>query len=65
MTAGVAGLTMYSAIAKAKLRPGDWLAIPGAGGGLGHLYVSSESAKAATFAYHANGSGRKEVFRLP
>lgn len=28
---------MYSAIAKARLQPGDWLVIPGAGGGLGHL----------------------------
>ena len=34
-----AGLTMYSAIAKARLRSGDWLVIPGAGGGLGHLGV--------------------------
>jgi D-arabinose 1-dehydrogenase-like Zn-dependent alcohol dehydrogenase len=32
-----AGLTLYSAIAKARLRPGDWLVIPGAGGGLGHM----------------------------
>ncbi|KIX01784.1 uncharacterized protein Z518_09511 [Rhinocladiella mackenziei CBS 650.93] len=34
-----AGLTMYSAIAKAQIRSGDWLVIPGAGGGLGHLGV--------------------------
>ncbi|OCT54124.1 Alcohol dehydrogenase [Cladophialophora carrionii] len=34
-----AGLTLYSAIAKARLRPGDWLVIPGAGGGLGHIGV--------------------------
>ena len=32
-----AGLTMYSAIAKARLQPGDWLVLPGAGGGLGHM----------------------------
>ncbi|KAK4905078.1 hypothetical protein LTR49_025571 [Elasticomyces elasticus] len=32
-----AGLTMYSAIAKAGLKTGDWLVLPGAGGGLGHL----------------------------
>ncbi|KAH0831547.1 Alcohol dehydrogenase 1 [Fonsecaea pedrosoi] len=34
-----AGLTMYSAVAKARLRPGDWVLIPGAGGGLGHIGV--------------------------
>lgn len=28
---------MYSAIAKTKLRLGDWLVLPGAGGGLGHM----------------------------
>ena len=32
-----AGLTMYSAIKKTNLKEGDWLALPGAGGGLGHL----------------------------
>lgn len=34
-----AGLTMYSAILKANLNAGDWLVMPGAGGGLGHLGV--------------------------
>ena len=29
---------MYSSIKKTKTRPGDWLAILGAGGGLGHMY---------------------------
>ena len=32
-----AGLTIYSAIAKANLSLGDWMVLPGAGGGLGHL----------------------------
>jgi propanol-preferring alcohol dehydrogenase len=32
-----AGLTMYSAVGKTSLKPGQWLALPGAGGGLGHL----------------------------
>jgi alcohol dehydrogenase, propanol-preferring len=40
-----AGLTMYSAIAKANLKPGDWLVLPGAGGGLGHLGVQIASKK--------------------
>lgn len=30
---------MYSSIIKTKALPGDWLVIPGAGGGLGHMYV--------------------------
>lgn len=30
---------MYSSIIKTKTRPGDWLAILGAGGGLGHMYA--------------------------
>jgi propanol-preferring alcohol dehydrogenase len=33
------GLTMYSAIKKAALNPGDNVVIPGAGGGLGHLGI--------------------------
>lgn len=32
-----AGLTMYSAILKSQTSHGDWLILPGAGGGLGHL----------------------------
>lgn len=38
-TFATAGIAMYSSIAKTRLSPGEWLAIPGAGGGLGHMYV--------------------------
>ena len=31
------GVTVYSALKKARVQPGDWVVIPGAGGGLGHL----------------------------
>ncbi|GAP93135.1 hypothetical protein SAMD00023353_6800310 [Rosellinia necatrix] len=34
-----AGRTVYRAVAQAELRPGQWLAIVGAGGGLGHLGI--------------------------
>lgn len=34
-----AGVTVYAAIKKAGAQPGDWVAIIGAGGGLGHLAV--------------------------
>ena len=40
-----AGLTIYSAIAKANLKPNDWLVLPGAGGGLGHLGVQIANRK--------------------
>jgi len=34
-----AGVTVYKAIKESNCRPGEWIAIPGAGGGLGHLAV--------------------------
>ncbi|XEV01554.1 hypothetical protein FSHL1_006841 [Fusarium sambucinum] len=34
-----AGISMYSAIKKCNLQSGNWVLIPGAGGGLGHLGV--------------------------
>ncbi|WRT66197.1 uncharacterized protein IL334_003150 [Kwoniella shivajii] len=34
-----AGLTTYKGLLNANLREGDWVVIPGAGGGLGHLAV--------------------------
>lgn len=34
-----AGISMYSSIMKTKTKPGDWIALVGAGGGLGHLYA--------------------------
>lgn len=34
---GIAGLTLYSAIGRARVQAGDYVVITGAGGGLGHL----------------------------
>lgn len=34
-----AGLSMYGSISRAGLKAGEWLVLPGAGGGLGHLGV--------------------------
>lgn len=42
LTLDTAGIAMYSSIMKTKTRPGDWLVILGAGGGLGHMYVNNE-----------------------
>ncbi|KAH8810966.1 alcohol dehydrogenase [Xylogone sp. PMI_703] len=40
-----AGITVYSAISKLNLSPGEWLLLPGAGGGLGHLAVQIATRK--------------------
>jgi len=34
-----AGVTVYTALKQSNTRAGDWIAIPGAGGGLGHLAI--------------------------
>ncbi|KAJ7445097.1 chaperonin 10-like protein [Mycena latifolia] len=34
-----AGVTVYRAIKYSKTTPGDWIVLPGAGGGLGHLAI--------------------------
>lgn len=33
------GVTVYRALKQCNSRAGDWVAIPGAGGGLGHLGI--------------------------
>lgn len=50
-----AGLTVYGAIMKAGLKDGEWMAIMGAGGGLGHLGV--QIARTMGFRVIAVGSG--------
>ncbi|KZT53662.1 GroES-like protein [Calocera cornea HHB12733] len=34
-----AGVTVYKALKQSNARPGEWVVIPGAGGGLGHLAI--------------------------
>jgi len=34
-----AGVTIYRGLKEAHLQPGNWVVIPGSGGGLGHLGV--------------------------
>ncbi|KAH7367424.1 alcohol dehydrogenase [Plectosphaerella cucumerina] len=38
------GVTVYTALTRAGLRPGDWVVVSGAGGGLGHLGVQYAKA---------------------
>lgn len=45
-----AGVTVYKAIKEANVKAGEWLVIPGAGGGLGHLAVQ-----------YANGMGLRVI----
>ncbi|KAF3023431.1 hypothetical protein E8E15_009471 [Penicillium rubens] len=52
------GITMYGALSRAELRAGDFVVIPGAGGGLGHLGV--QIATSMGFQVIAIDSGDKE-----
>lgn len=56
------GVTVYNAILKADLRPGDWVALPGAGGGLGHLAI--QYANSMGFQALAIDHGSKKDFCL-
>lgn len=60
-----AGLTMYSAIAKAGLKTGDWLVLPGAGGGLGHLGIQIAAKQGyRTIAVDAGSEKRRLCLEL-
>ncbi|PGH20092.1 hypothetical protein AJ80_03660 [Polytolypa hystricis UAMH7299] len=39
-----AGITVYTGLKHGNLRPGDWVAVSGAGGGLGHLAIQYAKA---------------------
>ncbi|KAF3903635.1 hypothetical protein AA313_de0205291 [Arthrobotrys entomopaga] len=55
------GMTVWSALKKANIQPNQWVAIPGAGGGLGHLAIQfvKNSYKAKVIAID---TGAKEEF---
>ncbi|OAA58776.1 Alcohol dehydrogenase superfamily, zinc-type [Cordyceps fumosorosea ARSEF 2679] len=38
-----AGVTVYAALGRSRTKPGDWVVVSGAGGGLGHLAVQVAS----------------------
>jgi len=55
-----AGLTVFKGLKRAKPLPGQWVAVPGAGGGLGHLAV--QYAKAFGCRVVGIDHGSKEEF---
>ncbi|KAF9009701.1 mannitol-1-phosphate dehydrogenase M1PDH1 [Cyathus striatus] len=56
-----AGLTVYSALKRAKLSLGQWVAISGAGGGLGHLAIQYAVAQGARVLAIDTGAAKKEL----
>lgn len=54
------GITVYAALKRAKVQPGDWVLISGAGGGLGHLAI--QYGKAFGVRVLALDVGSKEAF---
>lgn len=58
-----AGVTVYSALRKSGAKPGDWVAIMGAGGGLGHL-ACQIAARGMGFRVIGIDAGAKKDFAL-
>ncbi|KAJ5759228.1 Polyketide synthase enoylreductase [Penicillium odoratum] len=58
-----AGLTAYKAVLNANLRPGNWLVVVGAGGGLGHLAVQYARAQGALVIGVDTGPGKADFIR--
>lgn len=56
------GVTVFNALRSASLQPGDWVALSGAGGGLGHLAI--QYAKTMGFHVIAIDHGSKRDFCL-
>ncbi|KGO42965.1 Polyketide synthase, enoylreductase [Penicillium expansum] len=58
-----AGLTAYKAVLNANVRPGNWLVVVGAGGGLGHLAVQYARAQGALVIGVDTGPGKGEFVK--
>ncbi|KAJ5547939.1 hypothetical protein N7513_005173 [Penicillium frequentans] len=56
-----AGIAMYSSIKKARARPGNWLAIIGAGGGLGHMGIQIAAKQGLKVLAIDTGDKKKEL----
>lgn len=55
------GVTAYVACKRSAVRPGQWLAIPGAGGGLGHLAVQYAKAMGMRVIAIDGGAEKQEL----
>ncbi|KAG2413642.1 hypothetical protein HFD88_002831 [Aspergillus terreus] len=56
-----AGIAMYSSIMKTKTRPGDWIVLPGAGGGLGHMGIQIAVKKGLKVIAIDSGEKKKQL----
>ncbi|GFF56603.1 putative alcohol dehydrogenase [Aspergillus lentulus] len=56
-----AGIAMYSSIMKTKTRPGDWIVILGAGGGLGHMGIQIAAKKGLKVIAIDSGDKKREL----
>ncbi|GFN16309.1 hypothetical protein AtubIFM55763_000341 [Aspergillus tubingensis] len=56
-----AGIAMYSSIMKTKTRPEDWIVLPGAGGGLGHMGVQIAAKKGLKVIAIDSGEKKKQL----
>ncbi|ORY21366.1 mannitol-1-phosphate dehydrogenase [Naematelia encephala] len=56
-----AGVTVYKALKVSGTKAGDWIAIPGAGGGLGHLAIQYAEAMGLNVIAIDTGAAKKEL----
>ncbi|KAJ3821856.1 chaperonin 10-like protein [Lentinula raphanica] len=56
-----AGVTVYRAIKYSQTVPGDWIVLPGAGGGLGHLAVQYARVRGLRVIAVDTGDAKKEL----
>lgn len=55
------GVTAYKALKRSGVRPGQWVVIPGAGGGLGHFAVQYAKAMGMRVIAIDGGEAKKEL----
>ena len=58
-----AGVTVYAALKRSKVQPGEWVVIVGAGGGLGHLAVQLASAGMGLRVIGVDHSSKEELVK--
>ncbi|KAI0028763.1 hypothetical protein K488DRAFT_89406 [Vararia minispora EC-137] len=56
-----AGLTVYRGLKESNTKAGDWIAIPGAGGGLGHMAVQYAFAMGLRVVAIDSGEDKKKI----